>query len=132
MDILKFGIFLTFQPFDLFKGNMTSSGSDNCQAVTKFFIKAATQALHFSGVTTFNSLSADFESRLKPRSAAVQISSDQVKKFFFCQFVKGLVFEVWNKSHPPKSHLKNLKHLLPLSYECNLNDSQIFKYRTLF
>ena len=36
--------------------------------VTNFFIKALTHAFLFSGVTAFNSLSADFESKLMPRS----------------------------------------------------------------
>ena len=36
--------------------------------VTNFLVKAVTQDLLFSGVTAFNSLSADFESRLMPRS----------------------------------------------------------------
>ena len=35
---------------------------------TNLLIKAVTQFLFFSGVTAFNSLSADFESRLMPRS----------------------------------------------------------------
>ena len=33
-----------------------------------FLVKVVTQVLFFSGVTTFTSLSADFEARLKPRS----------------------------------------------------------------
>ena len=43
---------------------------DNWQVVTSFLVKAVTQFLIFSGVTTFNSLSADFKSMLMPRSAS--------------------------------------------------------------
>ena len=41
---------------------------DNWKVITNFLVKAVTQDLLFSGVTAFNSLSADFESRLMPRS----------------------------------------------------------------
>ena len=40
---------------------------DNWKVITNFLVEAVTQDLLFSGVTAFNSLSADFESRLMSR-----------------------------------------------------------------
>ena len=42
---------------------------DNWKVVTNLLVKAVTQVLLFSGVTAFNSLSADFKSILVPWSA---------------------------------------------------------------
>ena len=42
---------------------------DNWKIITDFLVKAVMQDLLFSDVTAFNSLSADFESRLMRRSA---------------------------------------------------------------
>ena len=40
-----------------------------------FLLKAVTQVLFFSGVTTFSSLSADLESKLKPRSVYRELNT---------------------------------------------------------
>ena len=44
---------------------------DSWKVVTNILIKAVPQVLLFSGVTTFNSLSADFKSMLMPRSGCI-------------------------------------------------------------
>ena len=49
---------------------------DNWKVVTNFLVKAVTQVLLFSGVTAFNSLSADFKSMLMPRSEHGPIVQD--------------------------------------------------------
>ena len=41
---------------------------DNWKLVTNFLVKVVTQVLLFSGITAFNSFSADFELMLMPRS----------------------------------------------------------------
>ena len=46
---------------------------DNWKVVTNFLVKVVTQVLLFSGVTAFESLSADFKSMLMPRSGAVPL-----------------------------------------------------------
>ena len=46
---------------------------DNWKVITNFLVKAVMQDLLFSGVTAFNSLSADFESRLMPRSGVLPL-----------------------------------------------------------
>ena len=71
--------------FVLFKGDMTTSGSDNWKVITNFLLKAVRQDLLFPGVTAFNYLSADFESMLMPRSSLklsilVKIQGLAVKK----------------------------------------------------
>ena len=48
---------------------------NNWKVITNLLVKAVTQDLFFSGVTAFNALSADSESRLKPRSAEVSLYS---------------------------------------------------------
>ena len=47
---------------------MTTLVLNNWKVVTNLLVKAVTQDLLFSGLTAFNSLSTDFDSRLMPRS----------------------------------------------------------------
>ena len=57
--------FLNINQFGLFKRNMTTSGSEKLGGNYQLSVKGGDT---FSGVTTFLPLSADYESRLKPRS----------------------------------------------------------------
>ena len=69
-----------FSNFAYFKKKCPFLALDNWKLVTNLLIKAVTHVLLFSGVTAFNSFSADFKSMLVPRSAP------EVEKIFEVKF----------------------------------------------
>ena len=103
---------------------------DNWKVVTNFLAKTVTQVLLFSGVTVFNSLSADFESMLMPRSASyvrrnkLELYSFRLINLLFCSFVQfGLKYSNtftisitfwwhWLFQHQYKQSRSNLPKLL--------------------
>ena len=68
---------------------MTTSGSLIAgKLLPTFLVKTVTQALLFSEVTAFSSLSADFESRFKPRSA---YDIEIIRKYPLCRNILGVL-----------------------------------------